>query len=185
MKLKKILVAAAMLATASLNAQTNSSFTDGLKLIGNAISSSTNWAVVSGYGHSTKGDNNVAFAALSYSLNENVGLLAGYDYLWGDGGSSANTLKGGLTLQLPMHPFGFLGSTFATNIVATPFVADLVATPRHGDAIGNIISTGVNFDVYQFKNFELVSGIQYEKRTGQGGFNGDYILFHVGISRKF
>ena len=53
------------------------------------------------------------------------------------------------------------------------------------DAIGNIITTGVNFDLYQFKNLSLGAGIQYEKRTGQGEFDGNYILFHIAISRKF
>ena len=187
-------VAACVLATVSSPSQitnapaaspTSASFGDGLKIIGDAVSSSTNWTAITGYGHSTKGQNNVAFAALAYNFNANVGLVAGYDYLWSGQSHTFNSVKGGVTLQLPMHPFAFLGSTVLTNIVATPFVADMVATPQSGSTIGNLISTGINFDVYAWKNFEIVSGLQYEQRNGQGGWDGNYVLFHLGLSRRF
>ena len=180
-----ILAALCLCAVAVKSNAQSPSLAAGVTEIGNAVSSSTNWSVLAGYGRSTENANNLAFAAVAYNLNNNVGFVLGYDYLWNAKNNQFSAVKGGVSLQLPMHPFSFLGSTALTNITATPFVADLIATPRNGDAIGNIVTTGVNFDLYGFKNFELGAGVQYEKRSGQGEFNGNYILFHLGISRKF
>lgn len=173
--------------TLSVNAQTNPpSFSGGLKEMAQAVSSSTNWTLIAGYGHSIKGKNNLAFADIAYNFNDNVGIVAGYDYLWTKGQSQANFVKGGVTLSATIHPFAFIGSTFLTNIVAIPFGADLLSTPKgNGNAIGNILTTGVNFDFIGFKNFELVGGVQYEKRMGQGQWDGGYGLAHLGISRRF
>lgn len=159
--------------------------TSGLQEIGQSLANSTNWTVASGYGHSLAGGNNVAFAVAAYDFNQYVGLVAGEEYLWSSGGHSLNSVKGGITLQLPMHPFTFIGTSFVTNIVATPFVADLIATPQNGNAIGNITATGVNFDLYQFSKFEIVAGIEYANRSGQGNFDGHYLSFHLGLSRRF
>jgi len=160
-------------------------FGQGLKDMATAVTSGTNWTTLVGYGHSTSGNNNLAFAAIGYNFTDSVGLVLGYDYLWNAQHNEFNALKGGVSLQTQIKPFAFVGSTFLTNVVCQPFVADLLATPRSGNAIGNIITTGVNFDVYQVKNFELTVGGQYEKRVGQGDFDGNYILFHVGLSRRF
>lgn len=170
------------------------SFSQGAQIMLDSVLHATNWTVVGGYGRSLEsstklGNKNVAFAAVAYNFTENVGLIAGYDTLWSGSGatksSTFNSLKGGLTLQLPTHPFAFIGSTFLTNVVATPFAGDVLATPKNGDAIGNIVTTGINFDLFAIKNFEVVSGFQYEKRTGQGDWDGNYILFHAGLSRRF
>lgn len=194
MKLNKwtLAIAGMMAAVILLNgclaaAQTNTpSFSDGLKEMGAAVSSATNWTAIGGYGQDTSGQKHLAFADVAYNFNQHIGVVVGYDYLWSQGQvSQANIVKGGVTLSATIHPFAFLGSTFMTNIVGTPFVADLLATPKNGNAIGNLITTGINFDVVSFKNFELVTGIQYEKRSGQGYWDGNYYLAHLGISRRF
>jgi hypothetical protein len=176
----------AMLAVAGF-AQSNpsASFTGAVQQFSEAVTSATNWTAIAGYGRSTAGNKNVAFADVAYNFNQNVGIVIGYDYLWAKGQSQANVVKGGVTLSATVHPFAFLGSTFATNIVATPFVADLLATPKNNSGIGNIITTGINFDVYSFKNFELGAGVQMERRYGQGYWNGNYWLGHIGVTRKF
>jgi len=184
--MKKIIASLILVSALAVQAQSSGSFSGGLQQIGDAVSSSTNWTAIAGYGHSTSGNKSLLFADIAYNFNQNVGIVGGYDYLFGNGNSQANIVKGGVTLSLPMHPFAFLGSTFATNITCTPFVADLLATPKNsGAGIGNIMTTGVNFDVYSFKNFELGAGVQIEKRTGQGDWDGSYYLVHLAISRKF
>lgn len=183
MKTKLASIAIALFAAVSVQAQNISQdFSNLAKDIGSA----TNWTAIAGYGHSTAGNKNVVFADVAYNFNANVGVIVGYDYLFGNGNSQANIIKGGVSLSATIHPFAFIGSTSLTNIVAQPFVADLLATPKNSSVgIGNIVTTGINFDIYKFKNFELDAGIQYENRTGQGFWNGSYILGHIGISRKF
>lgn len=162
------------------------SLSGGISMIADSVASSTNWTVIGGYGHSTEHKNNLAFADLAYNLNQNVGLVAGYDKLWSPvQASEANIIKGGVSLSAKIHPFAFVGSTFLTNIVGTPFVADLLATPRSGSDVGNIVTTGINFDLCRLKNFDLGVGAQYEKRMGQGAYNGNYVLVHFGLSRRF
>jgi hypothetical protein len=187
--MKKLIALAALLALAfTSSAQTNStpSFTAGVQEMANAISTTTNWTVVTGYGRGTSGNKNVVFSDVAFNFNNNVGLVVGYDDLFGTGKPQANVVKGGVTLSATIHPFSFIGSTFLTNIVGTPFVADLIASPKNtSSGIGNIVTTGYNFDVYAFKNFELTAGAQYENRTGQGAWDGNYILVHLGLSRRF
>lgn len=162
-------------ATWSVGAQTNApSFSVGLSEIEQAITDSTNWTLIGGYGHSLKGKNNLAFGDLAYSFNSNVGLVAGCDDLWASGQrAQANIVKGGVTLGAHIRPFAFIGSTFLTNITANVFASDLLATPKgNSSAIGNIITTGLNFDLLSFKNLEFVAGVQLEKRMGQGNWDG-------------
>ena len=197
-KLKLIIGLAALLASVTVQGQTNeipnllppvpaSSIQGGLQEIGQAVASSTNWTVLSGYGRSLSDNRNLAFGAVAYNFNQNVGIVLGYDRLWANGQPSVvNAVKGGITLSAKIHPFAFLGSPFFSKLEATPFVADLLATPRgNGNALGNIVTTGVNFDVYSFKNFELGVGAQYEKRMGQGFWDGNYGVIHVAITRKW
>lgn len=196
-----ILIAAIVLlcvAVKNANAQTNQitnllpspSFSAGLQEMAGAVSSSTNWTILGGIGRSTTGNRDIAFGAVAYNFNENVGILAGMDTLWAPHQSQVqqvNVLKGGITLSAPIHPFAFIGSTFLTNIVGTPFGMALVASPSGGssDSIATIAGGGVNFDIVGFKNFELVAGIDYENRTGSGYWDGAYAMFHFGVSRRF
>ena len=166
------------------------SFSAGLQEMADAVSSSTNWTLIGGIGRSTKGSRNIAFGAVAYNFNENVGIVAGIDTLWAphqDVERQQNVVKGGVTLSAPIHPFAFIGSTFATNIVGIPFAAALIASPSGGssDAIATIGTVGCNFDIISFKNFELVVGGQYETRSGSGFWNGNYIIGQIGISRRF
>jgi hypothetical protein len=162
-----------------------SAFNAALTEMGQAISSGTNWDALAGYGHSLSGSGrSLAFIAVAYNFNENVGVVAGYDYLWAKGKGQANAVKGGVTLSLPMRPLAFIGSTFLTNIIGTPFVGDLLASPKGNNAIGNIVTTGINFDVYKISNFELCVGVQYEKRIGQANWDGNYGIIHFALSRR-
>ena len=158
-----------------------------MKVLGQAIENSTNWNALTGYGHSISGTGkNLTFVDVAYNISDNVGFVVGYDYLWANHQvGSFNAVKGGVNLQTTIHPFAFLGSTALTNILVQPFVADLLATPQGSGNIGNIVTTGVNWDFFSFKNFALGAGIQYENRTGQGNWDGNYILGHIAISRKF
>jgi hypothetical protein len=188
-------IACGLLLVAARNAgaqtvQPAPSFTAGLQEMADAVSSSTNWTVITGVGRATKGNRDIAFGAIAYNFNQNVGLVAGVDTLWApnqDIERQQNVVKGGVTLSAPIHPFAFIGSSFATNIVGTPFAAALVASPSGGssDSIATIATVGCNFDLVSFKNFELVVGGQYETRSGSGFWNGNYIIVHLGISRRF
>lgn len=158
----------------------------GLQELGQAIETSTNWAVFTGYGHSINGiGRNLAFLDVGYDFNDYVGAVVGYDYLWGNGGHELNGVKGGLTLQLPMHPFAFLGTSFLTNLVARPLVFDYVATPQGGSTVANIAGAGVDFNVYSWGNLEIHAGVDYETRTGDGAWDGNYVAGHLAISRNF
>ena len=185
MKNKILRFVAALLCSAGIS-RAQSVSDDISKLVGD-IASSTNWTVIGGAGRATKGNRDLAFGAIAYNFNQNVGVVAGMDTLWAPGKHQNNVVKGGITLSAPIHPFAFLGSTFATNIIGTPFVAGLVAAPSGGssDSVATIGSVGVNFDIVKFKNFELVAGAQYETRSGSGFWNGNYGLVHLGISRRF
>ena len=191
--MKKPLIIVAALAAFASQAQTNPpapSFSAGLQEMANAVSSSTNWTVLGGAGRATTGDRDIAFGAVAYNFNENVGILAGVDTLWAPHQSQeqqVNVLKGGITLSAPIHPLAFIGSTFLTNVVGTPFAMALVATPSGGspDSIATIAGGGINFDLVSFKNFELVLGGEYENRTGSGFWNGSYGMIHFGLSRRF
>ncbi len=176
------------------NAQTSindllpeASFGHGLIEMGQAVGNSTNWDIVGGYGRGMKGGNNVAFAALNCRLNEFTGVILGYDYLWSDKGSHQfNSLKGGLSLSTQIHFLKFLGQPKLESFdLVTPFVADLIATPRNGNAIGNIVTVGFNYEIYTVLNLKIEAGYQYERRMGQGEFDGNYNLVHIGIGRRF
>ena len=161
------------------------SFTAGLEQIGDAIASATNWAVVGGYGHSVTGvGRSVLFTEAAVNFNPYIGAVLGYDYLLGNGGHEFNSIRGGITLQAPLHPFAFIGSTFLTNVVCTPLVFDQVATSSTGTA-ANIVGGGVDFSVYSFWNLELHVGADYESRSGDAQWDGEYGLVHAALSRNF
>ena len=166
------------------------SFSAGLQEMASAVANSTNWTILGGIGRATTGNRDIAFGAVAYNFNENVGILAGVDTLWAPHQSQqqqVNVLKGGITLSAPIHIFAFVGSTFLTNVIASPFGMALVATPSGGskNSIATIAGGGFNFDLVGFKNFELVAGVDYESRTGSGFWDGTYAMAHLGIGRRF
>ena len=177
-------VAALVLVTVSAQAQTNASFLSSLTSMEQAATSGTNWSAVVGYGHSTKGNNSLEFGDVAYAFNDNLGAVVGLDSLQGSGVSLYNSVKGGLTLKTQIYPLAWTGIASLEKIPGQPFVGDLIATAKDG-SIGNIVTTGINFNVYQIRNYNIDVGAQYELRAGEGVFNGNYILFHVGISRSF
>jgi len=162
------------------------SFYGGLKEMGNAIATATNWTSVAGYGHGLSGGgNNLAFGGIAYNFTENVGAYVGYDYLWNSSSNSFNSIRGGITLQDTIKPLTFIGQSWTTNVTATPYAAVFLATPRNGNAVGEVNAVGANIDVYAVKNFELIVGGGYENRVGQGSFDGNYAYFNIGLSRRF
>jgi len=178
---------AALLCFAGISSAQTSS-TDWLTPLGNAISTATNWAVVTGAGRATTGNRDLAFAAVAYNFNNNVGVVLGEDYLWSKGqASQQNALKGGVTLSATIHPLAFVGSTFLTNVVGTPFISGLASQPVGGSSanIGTIAATGIEFSVATVKNFNVILGLGYENRTGSGFYDGHYGLATLGLKRSF
>lgn len=187
-----IIGAVLFMAAVTVQAQTNTlpSLPQGIQLLMQGITSGTNWAADVGYGRSTKNmltskGKNIAFVQALYNFNQNVGVVAGYDWLWNKNGDNANSVRGGITLEQPMRLFSFVGSTFLTNVVSTPFVQDLIATPHAGNAIGNVIVAGADFKFVTFANFSFDGGIEWENRQGQGYWDGNYLMGHLAIVRRF
>ena len=160
--------------------------TQGFEAIGQAVFDSTNWTVATFGGADTTFAKYIVGVEAAYGFNQYVGLVAGVEDLFSKGHQSQfSAVKGGLTLSYPLHPFAFIGSTALTNIVADPFVSDQIATPSGSANLGNLLISGVNFNLYSWSNFEIVGGVDYEVRSGQGYWDGDYWLVHLGISRRF
>lgn len=197
MKNRKPVLLCAALALAAIipaNAQTNTPPSSGPEVVGiyssftnilNTIAEAKDWTLVGGYGRSLTGSRHIAFEDVAYHFNDNVGLLFGFDQLWADGISQNNTVRGGISLSVPVHPFGFLGSTALTNVIGSPFIADCISTGVGDDSVGNILVCGINFDIYKVANFEVVGGAFYEKRSGQAEWSGAYVCGFLGISRRF
>jgi hypothetical protein len=149
------------------------------------LTSGTNWSAAVGGGLSTDGKNSIVYGVICYSFTKNVGVIAGYDYLMNKAGNQSSSLKGGITLSTQIMPLSWTGVSFLQSIKGTPFVADLVASGKGGQSIGNIVATGIDFDLYAIKNFELSAGAEYDNRTGQGIYSGNYITGHIALSRTF
>lgn len=154
--------------------------------LGQAVASSTNWAGVIGYGHSVTGTGkNLGFADVCYNFNEFVGFVAGTDYLWASGVHQRNNVKGGITLQFPLHPLQFLGVDSLTNFQATPFVTDLIATSSDNHSVANLTSIGAHVNIASWQKLNFGAETQYQWRTGDGPFGGRYWLFSLSFSRGF
>jgi hypothetical protein len=184
--MKTLLAAIALIAlTFSVQAQTATpSFTAGLTQMEQAITSGTNWSIAGGYGHSTTGNNSLAFGDVIYDINDSLGAVVGYDALSGSGTTLYNSIKGGMTLKTQIYPLAWTGVAALAKIPAQPFGGDLVATSKDG-SVGNIVTTGINFNIYSFSRYTIGAGVQYENRTGEGVFNGNYLCFHAAFSRSF
>jgi hypothetical protein len=149
------------------------------------VTSGTNWSAQAGGGVSSGGGKYLAYAAVAYDFTANVGVIAGYDALYGPHSQIENAVNGGITLQTTIQPFAFVGSTFLTNIVAQPYVADLIATPKGGNAIGNVLETGANFEIYKLSNFSIDLNLGYQVRSGEADFSGNYFTGGLGLTRRF
>lgn len=188
--MKKLLALGVVLVATVIHADTNTitapTLMGGISEIGDAIATATNWTATVGYGRALKGNTSLGFADVAYNFNQNVGVIVGLDYVHQAQQSDWNDVRGGISLSLPMHPFSFIGGTnFLTKLVATPFVADLLATPRSGAAIGNLVVTGAKVDLWNVGNFNLGLLGAYEHREGQGSADGNYALFGIALTRKW
>src|SRR5208283_2408985 len=172
--------------TGTVSSNAPATFGQAWDIFGKALASSTNWVAGGGAGRFTTGNRNIAFGFVAYDFSDFVGALVGYDNLWSPHSkvaSSANILRGGVQLQLPMHPLAFTGVPALTNLTGTPYVADCLATPTKGTSntggVGNILVTGIDVSLLPVKNLELRAGGGYENRTGQDPYNGNAWLVHL------
>lgn len=187
-----------LLCAGNVQAQTNTNsntgfFADLQALAQGAIDSP--WGASAGFGRSTTGDKDVAYILITDQLITNIdgtgfssGPIVGYDELWMPHVKQINSLSGGWQLSLTENPFTFTKVSFLTNMVATELAYNLVATPRDSaNSIGDIVGTAVMLDFYPkgFDGFHIKALGAYENRTGQGAFNGNYVLFGGVISRNF
>ena len=200
MKKKLIAALAAIAFTATVQAQTNSptqpaSFWGG---IGTALSSigissnPTNYAAAPFVGFSTSGNQLAAGLLVVENVNNNVGVIAGFDHLWFGGHTgSANIVSGGLTLKQPTHPLTWLGTNaWEQNFTLTPYAVAMVGaafgnTGNSGGGMAGIARGGFNFDIVNISGWELGAGIDYGNRTGSGAYNGNWIDGTINIRKGF
>ena len=143
------------------------------------LSTSTNFAVIGGYGHTIKGTGkNLVFGEVGYNFNNYVGVVGGYDYLWGAGKHQFNSLQGGLSLQAPFHPFGL------TSLVVAPTVFDQIATSS-SSSVANVMGAGLDTKWLIGPQLYFHAGIDYEKRTSDSVWAGEYGLVHLALSGNF
>jgi hypothetical protein len=154
-------------------------------------SNPTNYAGALFLGHSLKGGQTALGAVVIENVSDYAGVIVGVDTLFGGGKvGSANIVSGGLTLKLPTHPLAFIGGSFCTNLLMTPYAIAMVGTPISGTGnadggLASITREGVNFDIYDLKGFELGAGIDYGTRSGAGNYNGNWIDFEFSIRKGF
>ena len=158
---------------------------------------STNGAVILSGGRGLKGNKNFIAADYLYNLNQNAGLIFGYDYLFSNdkrqGAASANILKGGLNLQADIHPFKRFSSdtnSFFNTFKVTPFTALMIITPMNGTdnnhGIGQAAIVGADWESpLLFNKVHLHLGGYYENRTGQEAWDGNYAALHAAVSYGF
>lgn len=157
-------------------------------------SNPSNYAVAVFGGKSFSGNQWAAGAVIIENVNNYVGVVAGVDHLWGGGKvGSANIVAGGVTLKAPTRPLSFLSSntnSWTHKLVATPYILAMVATPISGtgDAnggLGSITRAGINLDVYNLKGWEIGVGGDYGKRTGAGGYSGNWGDLTANVRKGF
>ena len=194
MKIKIALFALIAAIAIPAAAQTNQFGTDLGSLLGDVgISSNpTNYFDAPFVGFSTKGGKTAAGDILGENINNNVGVVAGVDHLWGGGViGSANIVSGGLTLKAPFHPLQFLGFTgWTSNLLATPYALALAGTPINGTGSANgglssIARVGVAVDFAEWKGFKFSAAADYGNRTGSGNYNGNWVDFGLSVRKGF
>jgi len=149
--------------------------------------SETNWDIVAGGGHSLKGSTWLGYADIAYSFNDNVGIVLGDDALHGQGVSLFNSVKGGVTLQAEIFPLKWTGVSWLENIAGVPSISDLLATPYGGGSIGNLVVVGLHFKVADISGgkWNILVGGEFERRSGQGQFDGNYGMIDGALHRSF
>jgi hypothetical protein len=202
MKIKSLLLAVALccagLFTVSAQTATNNftitppSFWGGITEILSSVglvTDPTNYAAAAFYGHSLKGNQSAIGLVIIENVNNNLGVIAGVDTLFGGGKiGSANIVSGGLTLKEPTHPLAFIGTnTFLGKLVVTPYAIAMVGTPINGTGSANgglasIVRAGANVDIFKVGKFEFGVGADYGQRNGAGKYTGGW--FDVELSGR-
>lgn len=159
------------------------SLSGGLQQIYDAAASGTNYGFASGFARATHGNRNVGFADLLYNFNPSVGAVIGYDYCWTSKAAGvpaqANLVKGGVNLQVDLHPF----KTAWPSLTVTPFGFALVAS---GDGkVSQIIGGGGKVTLFDFKGVNVNLGVLYENRTGAEFWDGRYVGGFLAVSKGF
>lgn len=171
------------------------SFWGGLKMAEQAIADSTNWDAGFGGGRSLNTSGapiTIGFANVVYDFAPQIGgtgfsagLIVGYDVLHRGSLNLFNSVSGGLQLENTISPLAFLGSPALDKVKCTLSVAQLIATPRAGNAIGSVTVTSASFDVHDFGRFALIASGHYEVRAGQGSFSGHFAMASLFLQRNF
>ena len=202
MKIKILAVLAAIATAAGIaTAQTNtpatnapdsgSTISGGLSEIYDAFSTSglttaTNYAVEPylTYAPSAPSGNQIGGGAfICYNVSHFVGTGLGLDYLGQFSLVSAN-----VQLKLPMHPFAFIGASWATNLVVAPFALAGVGTPLNGTGSGAIAVTdaGTYVQFGELWGGKFNAGVAIGKWSGAPtGYGGTRYHFFVGWSKGF
>jgi hypothetical protein len=194
-KLFPILILAGALMVPKLHAQTNSPTTIGgiTEILSSAglITDPTNYAIVPFVGIKADGKQFAAGLLAVENVNNNLGVVLGFDSLWGGGKiGSANIISGGVTLKQQTHPLSFISTnSFFQNLAVTPYAVALVGTPLNGTsndgglaAIGRV---GAQIDIYNFKGWEIGVGADYGNRVGAGNYSGNWFDGIVSIRKGF
>lgn len=199
-KIKLIIGAALALAalTVTVPAQTNPpDIYDNIGgILGNLGLSSnpTNYAIGIGGSRSVKNEQWAAWLLAVENVNNNVGVCAGVDHLWGGGNpGSANVVAGGITLKAPCHPLKFLSAdtnSWEQKFTLSPIAVAMVGTPINGTGnadggLASIVRGGANIDVVNYKGWEFGVSATYGKRSGAGNYNGDWIDVGFNVRKGF
>jgi hypothetical protein len=156
---------------------------------GKAIIDSTNMAVAGFYGRKLTGQGSVAGALVSYSLFQNMALIAGAEHLWGASGTNTAqnfTLSGGISLNASFDVY----TNKSFRITLNPFGMSLVGSPLNGANSGNLMNVnriGADIDLLPIggTGWELCLGGAYGNRTGDGSYNGNYGDVFLAAKHKF
>jgi hypothetical protein len=154
-------------------------------------SNPTNYAAATFAGHSLKGNEWSAGVLVVENVNNNVGICAGVDSLWGGGKiGSANIVAGGLNLKLQTHPLSFLGTNAWEQIAVTPFGIAMVGTPLGGTGSANgglcaVNRAGFEVDLANISGWKIGASIDYGNRTGAGNYSGNWADFGISARKGF
>ena len=200
-KLNTLGVAAILLATITLNLQaqtTNSSssstnaptISGGLTEIYDALERSglttaTNYALEPylAYAPSAPSGNQVGGGALAvYNVSTYLGTGLGVDYL-----GQFSLVSAQVQFKVPLHPFAFIGVSWATNLVVAPFALAGVGTGLSGSP-GNAIAVtaaGAYVEFGRLWGGRFNTGAAIGKWSNAGNYSGTRYHFFVGWSKGF
>ena len=198
-KLCLVALAALALFTTPIKAQTNApvastnppaDFWTGIGISLNSLglsSNPSNYAGAVTFGKSVSKDQYSGSLIVVENVNNNLGVIAGFDHLWlGGKTGSANLVSGGLTLKAQVHPLRWAYSLVSTNqtswaytLTGTMFGVSMVGTPMNGTSndggLCAINRAGLNLDMIKVGKVQLSIGGDYGNRTGAGNYSGNWV----------